>query len=154
MAAQSRAGETYHEIFPDIPCVCLRVPTGGGKTLLAAHAVAQVGKALKDTDTPIALWLTPPDTIRSQTLEALTDVRHPYRQALAHYVGDKLRIADLESLQTVGTGDVGKACIIIVTTIQSLNVSDTSKRNVYASSRNCRSTSGTYRPCWLPGWRR
>jgi len=132
MAAQSRAGETYQEIFPDIPCVCLRVPTGGGKTLLAAHAVAQVGKALKDTDTPIALWLTPSDTIRSQTLEALSDVRHPYRQALAHYVGDKLRVADLESLQTVGTGDVGKACIIIVTTIQSLNVSDTSKRNVYA----------------------
>ena len=25
----------------DIPCVCLRLPTGGGKTLLAAHAVAR-----------------------------------------------------------------------------------------------------------------
>lgn len=132
LAGQSRAGQDYHEIFPDTPCVCLRVPTGGGKTLLAAHAVAQVGKALQDTDTPIALWLTPSDTIRSQTLEALSDIRHPYRQALAHYLGDRLRVADLESLQTVGTGDVGKACIIVVTTIQSLNVSDTSKRNVYA----------------------
>ncbi|KAG0194116.1 hypothetical protein DFQ28_001252 [Apophysomyces sp. BC1034] len=132
MATQGRQSETYHKIFPDIPCVCLRVPTGGGKTLLAAHAVAQVGKALKDTDTPIALWLTPSDTIRSQTLDALSDVRHPYRQALAHYVGDNLRVADLENLQTVGTGDVGKACIIVVATIQSLNVSDTSKRNVYA----------------------
>ncbi|WP_374483759.1 DEAD/DEAH box helicase [Zoogloea sp.] len=132
MAGQSRNGQDYHEIFPEIPCVCLRVPTGGGKTLLAAHAVAELGKALQDTDTPIALWLTPSDTIRSQTLEALSDIRHPYRQALAHYVGDRLRVADLESLQTVGTGDVGKACIIVVTTIQSLNVSDTSKRNVYA----------------------
>lgn len=132
LQSQQRAGESYHEIFPDIPCVCLRVPTGGGKTLLAAHAVAQVGKAVKDSDAPIALWLTPSDTIRTQTLEALSDVRHPYRQALAHYFGDRVRVADLESLQTVGSGDVGKACIIVVATIQSLNVSDTSKRNVYS----------------------
>lgn len=132
LQSQQRVGESYNEIFPEIPCVCLRVPTGGGKTLLAAHAVAQVGKAVKDSDAPIALWLTPSDTIRTQTLEALSDVRHPYRQALAQYFGDRVRVADLESLQTVGSGDVGKACIIVVTTIQSLNVSDTSKRNVYS----------------------
>ncbi|CAB3722924.1 DEAD/DEAH box helicase [Achromobacter kerstersii] len=132
LQSQQRTGESYHEIFTDIPCVCLRVPTGGGKTLLAAHAVAQVGKAVKDSDAPIALWLTPSDTIRTQTLEALSDVRHPYRQALAHYFGDRVRVADLESLQTIGSGDVGKACIIVVATIQSLNVSDTSKRNVYS----------------------
>lgn len=132
MQSQQRTGETYHEIFPDIPCVCLRVPTGGGKTLLAAHAVAQVGKAVKDSDAPIAIWLTPSDTIRTQTLEALSDVRHPYRQALAHYFGDRVRVADLESLQTVGSSDVGQACIIVVATIQALNVSDTSKRNVYS----------------------
>lgn len=132
MQTQQRVSESYHEIFNDIPCVCLRVPTGGGKTLMAAHAIAQVGKAVKDSDAPIALWLTPSDTIRTQTLEALSDVRHPYRQALAHYFGDRVRVADLESLQTVGSGDVGKVCIIVVTTIQSLNVSDTSKRNVYS----------------------
>lgn len=130
--AQGRSGEPYHDLFDGTPCVCLRVPTGGGKTLLATHAVAQVGKALMDSDAPVVLWLTPSDTIRGQTLEALSDVRHPYRQSLAHHFGDRIRITDLESLQTVGTNDVGKACVIVVTTIQSLNVSDTSKRNVYA----------------------
>ena len=132
MQSQKRAGEAYHEIFPDIPCVCLRVPTGGGKTLLAAHSVALVGKAIKDSDAPIALWLTPSDTIRSQTLEALSNARHPYRQALSHYFGDRVQVCDLESLQTVSSHDIGKACIIVVATIQSLNVSDTSKRNVYS----------------------
>jgi len=132
MQSQRRAGEAYHEIFPDIPCVCLRVPTGGGKTLLAAHSVALVGKAIKDSDAPIALWLTPSDTIRSQTLEALSNARHPYRQALAHYFGDRVQVCDLASLQTVSNHDIGKACIIVVATIQSLNVSDTSKRNVYS----------------------
>ena len=27
------------EQFPGMPYVCLRIPTGGGKTILAAHAV-------------------------------------------------------------------------------------------------------------------
>ncbi|WP_449106773.1 DEAD/DEAH box helicase [Pseudomonas mohnii] len=124
--------EAYQEIFSDIPSVCLRVPTGGGKTLLAAHAVALAGKAVLDSDAPVALWLTPSDTIRTQTLEALSNARHPYRQALAHYFGDRIRICDLESLQTVGPHDIGKACIVVVATIQSLNVSDTSQRNVYS----------------------
>lgn len=132
MTAQDRSGVPYHDLFPGIPCVCLRVPTGGGKTIMAAHAVAPVGQALKNSDFPVVLWLTPSDTIRTQTLEALSNVQHPYRQALAHYVGENLRVAELENLQTVGAGDVGKACIIIVATIQSLNVTDTSKRNVYA----------------------
>src|SRR6185437_4274893 len=50
----------------DVPAVCVRIPTGGGKTFLAAHAVAQVGKALQDTEAPVALWLVPSDAIRAQ----------------------------------------------------------------------------------------
>ena len=29
----------------DVPAVCVRIPTGGGKTFLAAHAVAQASHA-------------------------------------------------------------------------------------------------------------
>lgn len=132
LAEQNRIGETYQALFGDVPCVCLRVPTGGGKTIMAAHAVAMAGKAVLDSDAPIALWLTPSDTIRTQTLEALVNARHPYRQALAHYFGDRVQVCDLESLQTISPHDVGKAAIVIVATIQSFNVSDTAKRNVYS----------------------
>ena len=131
IAGQER-NEPYQAIFGDTPSVCLRVPTGGGKTLLAAHSIALAGKAILDSDTPIALWLTPSDTIRSQTLEALSNARHPYRQALAASFGDRVRICDLESLQTISPHDIGKSCIIVVATIQSFNVTDTSKRNVYS----------------------
>ena len=77
LAEQSRGAEPYQAIFDDVPCVCLRVPTGGGKTIMAAHSVGLAGKAVLDTDAPIALWLTPSDTIRSQTIEALANARHP-----------------------------------------------------------------------------
>jgi type III restriction enzyme len=132
LATQSRTGETYQPLFGDLPTVCLRVPTGGGKTIMAAHAVALAGKAVLDSDAPIALWLTPSDTIRTQTLEALANARHPYRQALAHYFGDRVQVCDLESLQTISPHDVGKSAIVIVATIQSFNVTDTAKRNVYS----------------------
>lgn len=132
LATQNRSGEPYQPVFDDVPCVCLRIPTGGGKTVLAAHAVALAGKAVLDSDSPIALWLTPSDTIRSQTLDALSNARHPYRQALAHYFGDRVQVCDLESLQTISPHDVGKACIVVVATIQSFNVTDTARRNVYS----------------------
>ncbi len=132
LASQNRQNEVYQPLFGNVPCVCLRVPTGGGKTIMAAHAVALAGKAVLDSDAPIALWLTPSETIRTQTLEALANARHPYRQALAQYLGDKVQVCDLESLQTISPHDVGKAAIIIVATIQSFNVTDTAKRNVYS----------------------
>ena len=131
-ATQNRTGETYQPLFGDVPCVCLRVPTGGGKTIMAAHAVALAGKAVLDSDAPIALWLTPSDTVRTQTLEALANARHPYRQALAQHFGDRVQVCDLESLQTVSPHDVGRAAIVIVATIQAFNVTDTAKRNVYS----------------------
>ena len=130
--AQQGRNEPYHAIFGDVPSVCLRVPTGGGKTIMAAHSIAIAGKTVLDSDAPLALWLTPSDTIRTQTLEALANARHPYRQALAHHFGDRVRVCDLESLQTISPHDVGKSCIVVVATIQSFNVSDTGKRNVYS----------------------
>lgn len=131
IAAQGRT-DPYHALFGDVPSVCLRVPTGGGKTLLAAHSVALAGKAVLNTDSPVALWLTPSDAIRTQTLEALANARHPYRMALTQYFGDRVRVCDLDSLQTISPHDVGKSCIIVVATIQAFNVSDTAKRNVYS----------------------
>ncbi len=130
--AEQERSAPYQAIFGDTPAVCLRIPTGGGKTLLAAHCIASAASNLLDTDAPVALWLTPSDTIRTQTLDALANVRHPYRQALSHYFGDRVQVCDLESLQTISPQDVGKAAVVVVATIQSFNVSNTAQRNVYA----------------------
>ncbi|HEX5083428.1 MAG TPA: DEAD/DEAH box helicase family protein, partial [Blastocatellia bacterium] len=78
-AAFEGGGYGYRsEPFGEVPCVCLRIPTGGGKTLLASHAVVRMAKEWQDSDAPAALWLTPSDTIRSQTLNALQTPGHPY----------------------------------------------------------------------------
>src|SRR5260370_31834517 len=59
------------EAVPLAPYVCLRLPTGGGKTLLAARAVSVARDSWIERDYPLVLWLVPPNTIRLQTLGAL-----------------------------------------------------------------------------------
>lgn len=118
--------------FGEVPCVCLRLPTGGGKTLLAAHVIGEIAQHYTFTDAPVALWLVPSDAIREQTLKALMNKQHPYRQSLDQRFNDKVRVCDLESLVTVGPHEIGTHAIVIVATIQAFRVADTTQRNVYS----------------------
>ena len=78
-----------------MPYVCLRLPTGGGKTLLAAHSVAVARDAWIGRDYPPVLWLVPTTTIRRQTVDALNNPRHHYRKALAAAFGEPVRVFDI-----------------------------------------------------------
>lgn len=122
----------YVDRLANVPCICLRVPTGGGKTLIAAHSIAVAGDHYVNSNAPVVLWLVPSDMIRQQTLKALADVTHPYRQAVMQRYGDRIKVCGLENLQTINPNDVGKSCLIVVTTTQAFNISKTGQRNVYA----------------------
>ncbi len=69
-------------LLPGMPYVCLRVPTGGGKTLLACYTAGIVMDELLHAERAVVLWLVPSNTILDQTADALRDPRHPYRRAL------------------------------------------------------------------------
>jgi type III restriction enzyme len=56
-----------------MPYFCLRVPTGGGKTWIAAKSVALVNGQLLRIEHSVILWLVPSKPIREQTLKALKD---------------------------------------------------------------------------------
>jgi len=124
----------YNDRLDGIPSVCLRVPTGGGKTVLASHSIPIAARNYVNTDSPIVLWLVPTDMIRQQTLLALSDATHPYRKTLQGYYGDRVKVCDIESLQTLNKHDVNQSCIVIVTTIQAFNIDKekTYQRNAYA----------------------
>ena len=133
-----RLGGTYRSLsgLPEVPYVCLRLPTGGGKTILAAHAVAVVRDAWIERDWPMALWLVPTKTIRKQTAEALKNPRHPYRRVLDEAFDGRVRVFDIADFATIRPHDVRGRCCIIVGTIQTLRVTNTEGRRVYAHNED------------------
>ena len=118
--------------LPDVPYVCLRLPTGGGKTILAAHAVSIARNAWIEKDYPLVLWLVPTKTIRRQTVEALKSTRHAYRQVLDDAFDGRVRVFDIADFTHIRPHDLRDHCCIVVGTIQTLRVSNTEGRKVYA----------------------
>jgi type III restriction enzyme len=115
------------------PYVCIRIPTGGGKTLLGTHALATTARHYTGQDRPLCLWLVPSNIIRTQTLAALKQPGHAYREALeAHFGVDGLRVLDIADCEQLRPQDFGGKAIIVVGTLQTLRVDDTSGRDVYA----------------------
>ncbi len=124
----------YEELrgLPEVPYVCLRLPTGGGKTILAAHGVAVARSAWIERDHPLVLWLVPTNTIRRQTVEALKDSRHAYREVLNRDFDGRVRVFDIADFTHLRPQDVRSQCCIVVGTIQTLRVKSTEGRKVYA----------------------
>lgn len=115
----------------DTPSVCLRLPTGGGKTILATHAIAIARDAWLDRDYALVLWLVPSNTIRTQTVDALKKPGHPYRAALDTAFEGRVRIFDIADFTTLRPHDLSQNCCIVVATIQTLRVENTEGRKVY-----------------------
>ena len=114
----------------DCPHVCVRIPTGGGKTLLAAHSIplaAPYWRELIEGENPapwwnpVALWLVPSTQIREQTADALRDVRHPCRAALNNVLEGGAEVYDIADCCDIPVSAyAGKSCVI-VTTVQAIH---------------------------------
>ncbi len=116
----------------NVPYVCLRLPTGGGKTILGAYAIHVAARNYIEKDYPLVLWLVPSNTIRTQTAKALKDATHPYRQALDEEFEGHVRVFDIEEIENIRPQDLLERVCIVVATIQTLRVSDKAGRDVYA----------------------
>jgi len=114
-AFAAQAGHAYQgEAFGRVPCVCLRIPTGGGKTVLAAHAVPLLARDWAAVEAPVALWLVPSDAIRMQTLRSLQTPGHPYRAALVAAYGEGLRVCTLDEVAQIAPPDWGRRAVVVV----------------------------------------
>lgn len=78
-----------------IPHVCFKVPTGGGKTLLAASVLERLNRS-----TGFTLWIVPTKSIYEQTKIALKDREHPYRQTLERASGGRVKLLEKDNLFT------------------------------------------------------
>lgn len=121
------------ESLPGMPYVCLRLPTGGGKTFVACHAVGITASELLKTESPLVLWLTPSNAVRDQTLNALKNEAHPYRDAFKS-AGHHVEIRTIGEALSLPPHILNTKTTIIVSTMQAFRVEDTDGRKVYEPS--------------------
>lgn len=113
----------------DLPYVCLRIPTGGGKTLVAAHSVEIAARDYLQTDEPLIVWLVPSNAILTQTLNALRNKKHPYRLALES-LGSAVTVLDMSEALSIQPSQLN-GVTVIVSTMQAVRVEDTGNRKFY-----------------------
>ena len=137
LASQELPPAPYRDFqFESVPYVCIRIPTGGGKTVLASHSIVTAGKHYLEVEFPVVLWLVPSTTIRQQTVEALKKNGHPYREKLDQAFNHQVLVLDVDEVFNIRPQDIGSKTIVVVSTRQNLTVNDTSGRKVYAYHEN------------------
>lgn len=102
-----------------VPSLALKIPTGGGKTLLAANAVSHVMSKWIGSNYGFVLWIVPNESIYSQTRKALTNRDHPYRKCLDLASGNKTKILDKNS--PLNKRDVESHLCVMLLMLQSAN---------------------------------
>lgn len=138
MAFIAQTERPYRSVpsLAEMPYVCLRVPTGGGKTLMASYALGVATRDYMQAEYAMCLWLVPSNVIRDQTLTALRDRQHPYRQAVdAHFAGD-VRVMDLQEALSIQRPVADSHTVIVVSTLAALRVQDVDGRRIYETSED------------------
>ncbi|MCW5552005.1 MAG: DEAD/DEAH box helicase family protein [Verrucomicrobiae bacterium] len=128
-------GRAYRNVkeLPGLPYICLRLPTGGGKTLVACHAIGVANRHLLQAENSLVIWLVPSQAIREQTLKALRNREHPYRQALEAELGS-VAVMDIGEALYVTKPALDSQTVIVVATMQAFRREDTEGLKVFQSN--------------------
>ncbi len=102
-----------------LPDVYLKIPTGGGKTLMACHSIDLIHQTYLKKQTGLVLWIVPSTQIYRQTILALKDRTHPYRQILEQSSGGRVLIK--EKSDAFNRLDVVENLVILMLMLPSAN---------------------------------
>jgi len=139
--------EPYRDMLPGVPNVCLKVPTGGGKTFLAASALRPIFDALPHTKTQAVVWLVPSDAILEQTQRTLSTAEHPYRQRISTDFSHRVEVYTKNQLldgQNFCPATVSTQLSIFVLSYDSFRTSKKEGRKAYQENGNLKSFADTW----------
>ena len=126
--AQDNFPKEYHWIseLGRSPFVCIKVPTGGGKTLIAAHSAGIIFKDYfgERNDKGLAMWFVPSDAIKTQTLSNLRNRNHPYREVLDERFDNAVKVFDLAEAKAMKKDDLADNLCIVVSTLSAFRRTD------------------------------
>jgi len=111
----------YHaEAFGEVPFVCIKIPTGGGKTLVGCHAVEKImsGPLQHKMDRGIVLWFTPSEAIKTQTLKKFKDRKDWHRRVLDEAFDNSVKVFSNEEALSIRKEDVNDNLCIVISSLE------------------------------------
>lgn len=129
----------YHTQISGTPEVCFKVPTGGGKTFIAANSIKPIFDSMPVSRAKAVVWLVPSDAILTQTYAALTNVDHPYRQKIDTDFGSRVEVYSKTQLlngQNFNPTTVTEQLSIFVLSYDSFRTSKKDGRKAYQENGN------------------
>ena len=120
LAFHKLTGETYNQRYGDVPFVCVKIPTGGGKTLVGCKAVERIMATTLQhkMDTGIVMWFVPSDAIKTQTLKKFKDSKDWHYEMLNESFDTKFKVFSNEEALTITPEDVrNNLCIIVASVV-------------------------------------
>jgi len=134
----------YRNGIKDVPHICMKVPTGGGKTFMACAAVRRIFDELPSDKPKVVVWLVPSDPILAQTTTNLMNPDHPYTQRLNADFGGRVGVFTKEMLlngQNFTPDTVHEQLTVCILSYGSLRIDSQKKdvRKVYQENGNLKS---------------
>jgi len=129
----------HYNLSGHVPDVCFKIPTGGGKTFVAASSVKTIYDAMPTVTAKAVVWLVPSDAILTQTYAALSNPDHPYRQRLDVDFGGRVEVyskAQLLNGQNFNPTAVAEQLSVFVLSYDSFRASKKEGRKAFQENGN------------------
>lgn len=129
--------QAYKNNIKEVPHVCVKVPTAGGKTFIAVNALDRIFSAFAEynpTRPKFVVWLVPSLTILEQTVKKLSDIEHPYRQRLNDLFNGRVQIyekADVLQGADFNADTVKEQLSVVVMSFDSLKATNKENRKAF-----------------------
>jgi type III restriction enzyme len=129
--------QKYKNNVQEVPHVCVKVPTAGGKTFIAVNALERVFTAFAEYNPSrpkFVVWLVPSLTILEQTVKNLANIDHPYRQRLNDLFQGRVQVYEkTDVLQGAGfnADTVREQLSVVVMSFDSLKATNKENRKAY-----------------------
>lgn len=129
--------QAYKNNIKEVPHVCVKVPTAGGKTFIAVNALDRIFSAFAEynpTRPKFVVWLVPSLTILEQTVKNLSNIDHPYRQRLNDLFNGRVQIyqkADVLQGAGFNADTVKEQLSVVVMSFDSLKATNKENRKAF-----------------------
>lgn len=115
------------------PFVCIKIPTGGGKTFVATHCVTNILDKYYSSkrESGVVVWFVPSEAIKSQTIKKLKQKKDPHREVLDKFFNNRVKVFSNEEALSITATDVRDNVCIIVAMLDAFRKETKDKYKVY-----------------------